>query len=226
MSGGLNLDFRHRQPRRPHDVRSQKPRIGPKRRQHRFDSGRRLLRNRPAVALAIALASCTATACGSTGSSPHASSRARATPAAHRRTTRAASAPGIGRAQRVHAGGTALSVAVTRVINPLVGSGAALQPGTRAVGVILRIQNHGPGDYDSSATGDVSMVPSSGTASPVFAPHGACQTPLRDFDNYITAGEIRHGCVAFSIAADAKVLKVRFSPHGRVAGGATWAAPG
>lgn len=122
--------------------------------------------------------------------------------------------------------GTRLSVTVTRLIDPLSHSGAALQPGTRAVGVVLRIQNHGPGIYDSSATGDISIVPSSGSATPVFAAHGVCQTPLRDFDNYITAGEIRHGCVAFSIEMGAKVVAVRFSPHGRAAGRATWAASG
>jgi hypothetical protein len=116
-----------------------------------------------------------------------------------------------------------LAVTVSRVINPLAGSGAALQPGTHAVGVIVRIQNHGPGVYDSSATGDISLVPASGSATPVFAAHGVCQTQLRDFDNYITAGEVRHGCVAFSIENGASVSAVRFSPHGRAAGRATWA---
>jgi hypothetical protein len=113
---------------------------------------------------------------------------------------------------------------VTHVIDPLARSGAALQPGDHAVGVIVQIQNHGPGVYDSSATGDFSIVPSSGSATPVFAAHGVCQTPLRDFDNYITAGEVRHGCVAFSVQGGAKVVAVRFSPHGRAAGRATWTA--
>jgi hypothetical protein len=110
------------------------------------------------------------------------------------------------------------------VISPLADSGAALQPGTRAVGVVVRIQNRGPGVYDSSATGDVSIAASSGSATPVFAPHGICQTPLRDFDNYITAGEVRQGCVTFAVQAGAKVVAVRFSPHGRAAGRATWTA--
>jgi hypothetical protein len=117
-------------------------------------------------------------------------------------------------------------VTVTRVIDPLTGSGVALQPGTQAVGVLVRIKNRGPGIYDSSATGDVSIVPTSGNGTPVFAAHGACQTPLRDFDNYITAGEVRHGCVAFSIPAAAKPVAVRFSPHGHAAGRATWSASG
>jgi hypothetical protein len=117
-------------------------------------------------------------------------------------------------------------VTVTRLIDPLSRSGAALQPGTRAVGVLVQIVNQGPGIYDSSATGDVSVAPSSGTATPVFAARGICQTPLRDFDNYITPGESRHGCVAFAVGGDAKVLAVRFSPHGQPPGRAAWAASG
>jgi hypothetical protein len=112
------------------------------------------------------------------------------------------------------------------LINPLAGSGAALQAGTRAVGVFVWILNHGPGVYDSSATGDVSVVPTAGRAMPVFARRGVCQTPLRDFDNYITAGEVRHGCIAFSIEAGARVAAVHFSPHGEAAGRATWAPAG
>ncbi len=119
-------------------------------------------------------------------------------------------------------GASSLSVTVLRVIDPLRDSGAALLVGTRAAGVIVRIQNHGPGVYDSSATGDISIVPSSGTTTPVFASHGVCQTALRDFDNYITRGEVRTGCIAFAIESSAKLLRVRFSPHGQQAGRVVW----
>jgi hypothetical protein len=105
-------------------------------------------------------------------------------------------------------------VTVTKVIDPLLDSGAALLEGTRAVGVKLKILNHGPATYDSSATGDVSLVVSSGSARPTFAPSGACQTPQRDFDNEISPGQTRDGCVAFSVPQGAKVLAVRFAPHG------------
>jgi hypothetical protein len=108
------------------------------------------------------------------------------------------------------------------VIDPLRDSGAALLTGTRAVGVFVRIHNDGPGVYDSSATSDISIAPSSGTTTPVFASRGVCQTPLRDFDNYITAGEVRSGCVAFAIETDAKLAEVRFSPHGQSAGHVSW----
>jgi hypothetical protein len=122
----------------------------------------------------------------------------------------------------VRAGASALSVAVVRVIDPLRDSGAALLTGTRAVGVLVRIRNDGPGVYDSSATGDISLVPTAGTTTPVFASRGICQTPLRDFDNYIAAGEVRTGCVAFAIEREAKLLAVRFSPHGQTAGRLAW----
>jgi hypothetical protein len=113
-------------------------------------------------------------------------------------------------------------VTVSRVIDPLLGSGAALLSGTRAVGVLVRVENHGPDIYDSSATGDVSIVPSAGAASPLFVPNGVCQTPLRDFDNQISAGEVRDGCVAFALDSAAKVLTVRFRPHGQATGAASW----
>ena len=132
----------------------------------------------------------------------------------------------MGATEAVHASGTTLSVTVSRVIDPLVGSGAALVPGTRAVGVVVRIANRGPGIYDSSATGDISIVPSSGTATPAFASHGVCQTPLRDFDNYITAGEVRHGCVAFAVSRSATVHAVLFSPHGQATGRTAWLTRG
>lgn len=166
-----------------------------------------------------------ASACGS--SSGPASTPARSHTFRVHHTNRAATArPSVGVTKRLNASGTTLLVTVIRVIDPLGDSGAALLAGTRAVGVLMRIQNHGPGIYDSSATGDVSVVPSSGTATPVFAPHGTCQTPLRDFDNYISAGEVRSGCVAFAVANGAKVRSVRFSPHGQATGRGTWLTAG
>jgi hypothetical protein len=205
-------------------------RSGLQSRLHRFDSGRRLLLSYSRTALAVAVAGCSIAACGS-GSSPHTPSLAATThPASTRapapKTRRAAHRPRIGATEVIRAGGTALAVTIAHLIDPLSGSGAALQPGTQAVGAIVRIENRGPGIYDSSATGDFSVVPSSGGATPLFAPHGVCQTPLRDFDNYISPGEIRHGCVAFAIDADARVSAVRFSPHGQALGRVTWATSG
>lgn len=179
------------------------------------------LRRSALKALAIALLACAAGACGSSSSSSSTTSRPTTSPAHSKHRPRALGAR-IGETQAVRAAGTTLSVTVSRVVDPLTNSGAALQPGTRAVGVLLRVDNHGPGIYDSSATGDVSLSASSGTSTPLFVPNGVCQTPLRDFDNYISPGELRTGCVAFAVASGARVLTVRFSPHGQAAGRVTW----
>ena len=107
-----------------------------------------------AVALAGALI---AAGCGSSrnasgsGRGLSVSSRPTQSTATHPPVT---ASPPVGRAQRVKAGGVTLTVTVVRVINPLRDSGAALLSGSGAVGVILRIVNHGPAIYDSSATGD------------------------------------------------------------------------
>jgi hypothetical protein len=129
--------------------------------------------------------------------------------------------PGV--TQRVDAGGALLSVTFRSVTDPLRGSGAELPPGTRAVGVIFQIRSSGPKLYDSSATGDVGVVVSSGLATPVLATRGACKTPLDDFDRYITAGEDRIGCVVFAVADGATLDAVRFSPHAHRLGRLTWA---
>ncbi len=128
----------------------------------------------------------------------------------------------MGSTQRVQAGAETLAVKVSRVVDPLQGSGASIPPGDRAVGVFVQILNHGPAVYDSSATGDISIKTSTGRADPTFVPQGECQTPLRDWDNEISAGVARSGCVAFAISAKAKVRAVRFSPHGGAAGRVSW----
>jgi hypothetical protein len=133
--------------------------------------------------------------------------------------------PRVGTTQRVKAQGTRLSITVTKVIDPLRKSGATLLAGTRAVGVFVRIVNDGPGGYDSSSTGDVSIVPSSGIASPAFSPRGQCMTPLQDFDNAIGPGENREGCVTLTLNTGATLVGERFSADGGGAGVATWRGP-
>jgi hypothetical protein len=130
----------------------------------------------------------------------------------------------VGAMQRVATEGAGLSVILRAVIDPLTGSGANLQAGTRAVAVVVQIRNAGPAVYDSSATGDFTVVPSSGTVTPVLATRGPCKTPVEDFDRYITAGEDRVGCVVFAIPDGATLTAVRFSPHARAAGSLVWAA--
>ncbi len=109
-----------------------------------------------------------------------------------------------------------------RVIDPLTDSGMALLPGTRAVGVLVELDNAGPALYDSSATGDFSLVVSHGPVTPEFVQRGICQTPVEDFDRYMTAGAFRSGCVAFALEQSARVLAVRFDPHDQPRGRLTW----
>jgi hypothetical protein len=157
-------------------------------------------------------------ACGGSGGTP---ATRTVTHAVHRRPAAPAGLR-LGQAHEVTAGGSFLSVTVTKVIDPLRDSGAALLSGMRAVGVKVKILNHGPDTYDSSATGDVSLVVSSGVAVPTFAPSGACQTPLRDFDNDISPGQTASGCVTFSAPNGARVLEVRFAPHASKAAAARY----
>jgi hypothetical protein len=171
-----------------------------------------------AAALPAVIAALSIAACGS--GTPKATST-RTTTSAHRPAAR--TTLGVGQTYEVsNAGGAFLAVTLTKVIDPLHGSGATLATEMRAVAVKLRILNHGPSTYDSSATGDVSLVLSSGTAVATFAPNGACQTPVRDFDNNIGPGEHRTGCVVFSVPYGAKVRAVRFAPHGNKAVLYTW----
>lgn len=134
------------------------------------------------------------------------------------------SAPPVGTAQRVPAAGTTLVVTITSVIDPLRGSGAQVPAGMKAVGVLVSVRNLGPGGYDSSATGDFSLLTSAGQASPVYVPNGPCQTPLQDFMNAISAGELRMGCVAFAVPSGQAQSTVRFTPNGGSTGhGRLWA---
>ena len=129
----------------------------------------------------------------------------------------------VGATQWVDTSGARLAVTLRSVIDPLLGSGAQLPRGERAVAVVVQIRNSGPKLYDSSATGDITLVASKGVVTPVLATHGICRTPLDDFDRYITAGEDRLGCVVFAVANGATLDAVRFSPHARRLGRLTWA---
>lgn len=148
------------------------------------------------------------------------STRARRTP---RRAGRVpAHAAPVGRPQRVRAGSSTLSVTVSKVYGSLSGTGAALLPGTHAAGVQLTIRNEAGATYDSTASGDVSVITSSGAAPPLFIKQGVCQTQLTDFESLIGVGESRTGCVGFTVPHGARVVGVRFSPHSRAPGSVVW----
>jgi hypothetical protein len=122
----------------------------------------------------------------------------------------------------VNAGSSTLALTVARVIDPLSDAGSRLLPGMRPVGVVVTIRNLAGATYDSTASGDWSLAPSAGTASPLFIKRGACQTPLVDFESLVGVGEERSGCVGFSVARGARILAVRFSPHARAPGAVRW----
>ncbi len=159
--------------------------------------------------------------CGS-GASTTATTTHKPPPRPAKHVHRGPSGVAVGATQRVHAAGSTLSVRVSRVIDPLRGSGATLPPGSRAVAVFASILNHGPAVYDSSSTTDISLGVSSGFATPVYAPQGACQTQLRNWDNYIVATDTVSGCVSFAVPGHATVTAVRFSPHGQAKGRVSW----
>jgi hypothetical protein len=129
--------------------------------------------------------------------------------------------PRVGARQAVRTGGAELTVTVLRVLR-LTHTGSPLLPGTRQVGVELRIADQHGATYDSTASGDVSLVLSAGGAEPLDVRRGPCRTPLVDFESIVSAGSVRAGCVAFSVPRRARVLGVRFSPHSRARGRLTW----
>jgi hypothetical protein len=123
----------------------------------------------------------------------------------------------VGATQRVPATDTALVVKVTKVIDPLLGSGAKVPPGMVAVGVAITVHNAGPGAYDSSATSDFSLHTRAGRAMPVFAPRGVCQTYVQDFMNELGAGQSRVGCISYAIPRGDPPTLVMLAPDGGTA---------
>jgi hypothetical protein len=184
------------------------------------------------VAMIVAIAT---TGCGGSASSASTTTNTTSSPATtpastagsttsvapRRRRPRPRGAP-VGSTQRVHAGTSILAVTVSRVLDPLQDSGAALVPGTRPVGVMVEIRNEAGATYDSTASGDWSVQTSVGTASPAFIKRGVCQTPLVDFESLIGVGETRSGCIGFGVARGARIVSVRFSPHSRAPGTVNW----
>lgn len=185
----------------------------------------RLCAGKPVLALVLLLAGLTEAACGAshtTTTTRTASSPAPTTTTAQAATTSSTatdpkpppSLPRVGASQRVRAPGTTLVVTIRSVIDPLRDAGAHLIAGMKPVGVLVAVRNAGPGGYDSSATGDFSLDSGAGQASPLFVSKGVCQTPLQDFMNAIGAGELRTGCVAFSVPSGQRPTTIGFAPDG------------
>ncbi|MFZ0385050.1 MAG: hypothetical protein WAL22_05265 [Solirubrobacteraceae bacterium] len=132
--------------------------------------------------------------------------------------------PAVGQTQQLTAYGSMLHVTVTQVIDPLPYHGANVVPGTRPVGVEVRIAVVGGTTYDSTASGDWSLqlAHASDAATPLAVKSGVCETPLVDFESAIYGGDVRPGCVAFSLPAHAKIAAVVFSPHSNAGEAVRW----
>lgn len=138
-----------------------------------------------------------------------------------RRHPRVVRGPRVGVRQGVHTGGADLTVTILHVL-ALRDTGSPVLSGTRQVGVELRIADQRGATYDSTASGDVSLILSRGLAEPLDVRHGPCTTPDQDFEAIVSSGSVRTGCVAFSVPRRARVIGVRFSPHSRRRGALTW----
>jgi hypothetical protein len=116
--------------------------------------------------------------------------------------------PAVGQTQRLTAYGSTLHVTVTKVIDPLPYRGSSVVPGTRPVGVEVRIAVVGGATYDSTASGDWSLqLAHAGTdATPLSVSSGVCETQLVDFESAIYGGDVR----------------VVFSPHSNAAYSVRW----
>jgi hypothetical protein len=128
---------------------------------------------------------------------------------------RPAGAP-IGKTLHIKTADTRLAVTVRKVIDPLRNSGALVDPGSRAIGVLLQVRNVGTGVYDSSSKSDLSVVSKGGAeAASAYASKGRCATPEIDFLRQLGSGSSGEGCVVFSLDKGEAVGRVRFKPHGQ-----------
>jgi hypothetical protein len=132
--------------------------------------------------------------------------------------------PPVGATQALTAYGSHLHVTVTQVLDPLPYKGSNVLPGTRPVGVEVRIAVISGATYDSTASGDWSLElsPKSADAAPLSVNSGVCETQLQDFESAVYGGDVRPGCVAFSLPAHAKIAAVVFAPHSNLAKAVRW----
>jgi hypothetical protein len=152
------------------------------------------------------------------------SSTSSSTPRHKRHRRRRSQLPAVGQTHQLTAYGSTLHVTVTKVIDPLPYHGANVVPGTRPVGVEVRIAVVGGATYDSTASGDWSLqlTPAGADATPLSVNSGVCETQLVDFESAIYGGDVRPGCVAFSLPSHAKIAAIVFSPHSNAAKAVRW----
>jgi hypothetical protein len=164
------------------------------------------------------------TGSGATGTAHSSTTAAPGHARRHRRADRPAPkvhGPAVGATQSLQAYGASLHVTVTgvRSVSP---RDASPPPGNRAVAVVLRIADESGATYDSTASGDLSVIVSTGETAPLDIRGGPCETQLVDFESHLYSGVVRTGCVGFSVPRHARVLGVRFSPHAQSRGSVSW----
>jgi hypothetical protein len=194
---------------------------------------------RAATVLAVlALLVVVVAGCGSGGGSTTSASTASPGPSTHTHTTghhtkpkhhpkphkHVPKLPPIGATQSLNAYGSHLHVTVTKVIDPLPYHASNVLAGTRPVGVEVRIAVISGATYDSTASGDWSLevAPRGAGAAPLSVNSGVCETPLQDFESAIYGGDVRPGCVAFSVPKHAKITAVVFAPHSNESKAVRW----
>jgi len=168
------------------------------------------------LAAAIALSSCGSSASRPSGAATQTRPSLTTHPPSQIAPARPAGQP-VGATQRAPAAGTTLVVAVTKVIDPLVGSGAKVPAGMKAVGVLIKVHDAGPGGYDSSATSDFALLVGTTHSPPVYVPSGVCQTYVQDFMNELGVGQSRTGCIAYLVPRGKFPSTVRLAPDGGTA---------
>jgi hypothetical protein len=188
----------------------------------------------PAAALVVALVIAGCGGSGGSASSTSAKTNTTSPPSSHSSTSASHTKAGhkphprplppIGATQALTAYGSRLHVTVTKVIDPLPYHGANVVPGTRPAGVEVRIAVISGATYDSTASGDWSLElsPKGADATPLAVKSGVCETPLVDFESAVYGGDVRPGCVAFSLPKHAKITAVVFAPHSNLAKAVRW----
>ena len=141
-----------------------------------------------------------------------------------RQRRRRPSLPAVGQTQQLTAYGSRLHVTVTKLIDPLPYHGNNIVPGTRPVGVEVRIAVVAGATYDSTASGDWSLelAHTHEGATPLSVNSGVCETQLVDFESAIYSGDVRPGCVAFSLPTHARIAAIVFAPHAHAAQAVRW----
>jgi hypothetical protein len=128
----------------------------------------------------------------------------------------AASGPGVGSTLTAHVGSATLRVTLVRVLNPAAGKGISPGPGTRFVGVELRIVNPGSSTVEVQPDLDTHVVDRAGALYNLGVDNGNLAS-CPGFANGTAAlvpGDSAQGCVGFEVPARPGLQTVRYAAPG------------